>query len=285
MVVHILLNTSAESLVLIGECMRDIVLDSVRQSHYLAVLIDGSTDSSVVEKELVYVMCVGPEGKAQCCFFLQLKDVLDATAPGILKLLVETFATFGIDLMKKLVRICVDGAAVNLGVRHGLAALIKKDVPWLVAIHCMNHRLELSAKDAFSNTFLNEVSTMLVNLHFVYENSPKRLRELRNVAEIMEERIRKPERATGTRWGQHKSRAIKSLLMGYDVIVTHLESMASGESSVKPVDKIKFKGYLTKFTSYKCVLYMLFFDALLDPLASFSCSIHNKNLQLIYLWQ
>jgi len=182
--------------------------------------------------------------------------------------------------MKKLVSICVDGAAVNLGVRHGLAALIKKDVPWLVAIHCMNHRLELSAKDAFSNTFLNEVSTMLVNLHFVYENSPKRLRELRNVAEIMEERIRKPERATGTRWAQHKSRAIKSLLMGYDVIVTHLESMASGESSVKPVDKIKFKGYLTKLTSYKFVLYMLFFDALLDPLASFSCSIQKSAVDL-----
>ncbi len=104
---------------------------------------------------------------------MQLKDVLDATAPGILKLLVETFAAFGVDLMKKLVSICVDGAAVNLGVRHGLAALIKKDVPWLVAIHCMNHRLELSAKDAFSNTFLNKVSTMLVNLHFVYEKSKK----------------------------------------------------------------------------------------------------------------
>ncbi len=68
--------------------------------------------------------------------------------------------------------------------------------------------------------------------------------------------------------------------MGYDVIVTHLESMASGESSVKPVDKIKFKGYLTKLTSYKFVLYMLFFDALLDPLASFSCSIQKSAVDL-----
>ncbi len=55
-----------EFTVLIGECTRDKVLDSVRQSHYLAVLIDGSTDSSVVEKVLVYVMYVRPEGKAQC---------------------------------------------------------------------------------------------------------------------------------------------------------------------------------------------------------------------------
>ena len=51
----------------------------------------------------------------------------------------------------------------------------------------MNHRLELSAKDALSDSYLNEVSTMLVNLHFVYEKSPKRLRQLRNLADIMEE--------------------------------------------------------------------------------------------------
>lgn len=136
----------------------------------------------------------------------------------------------------------------------------------------MNHRLELAAKDAFSSTYFNEVATMLINLHFVYENSPKRLRELRSLADIMEECIRKPERATGTRWAQHKSRAIKSLIVGYDVISAHLEAMASEESSVKPVDKAKFKSYWTRLTSYKFVLHMLFFDALLDPLAALSCS-------------
>lgn len=60
-----------EFTVLIGECMRDKVLDYVRQSHYLAVLIDGSTDSTVIEKELVYVMYVGPEGKAVFFFAIE----------------------------------------------------------------------------------------------------------------------------------------------------------------------------------------------------------------------
>ena len=67
---------------------------------------------------------------------------------------------------------------------------MKRDLPWLVAVHCMNHRLELAAKDAFSSTYFNEVATMLINLHFVYENSPKRLRELRSLADIMEESSR-----------------------------------------------------------------------------------------------
>ena len=145
----------------------------------------------------------------------------------------------------------------------------------------MNHRLELAAKDAFSGSHFNKVSTMLVSLHFVYESSPKRLRELRNLAEIMEEYIRKPDRATGTRWAQHKSRAIKSLILGYDVIVAHLEAMASEESSVKPVDKAKFKAYWTRLTSYKFVLHMLFFDALLDPLAAL---VPFKDHQLICFW-
>ena len=37
--------------------------------------------------------------------------------------------------------------------------------------------------------------------------------------------------------------AIKSLILGNSVIIAHLESMASEESSLKPVDKVKSKGY------------------------------------------
>ena len=110
--------------ILIGESMRDNVLVSVRKLRYLAVLMDGSTDSSVVEKELVYVMFIGSDGKVECRYF-QLKDVPDATASGIRSLLQESFAKFGIDLAQKLVSICVDGAAVNLGVCRGLSALLK----------------------------------------------------------------------------------------------------------------------------------------------------------------
>ena len=90
-----------------------------------------------------------------------------STASGVRHLLLESFANFGTDLAQKLVSICVDGVAVNLRVRRALSALLKRELPWLVAIHCMNHHLELAAKDAFSSSCLNEVSTMLVNLHFV----------------------------------------------------------------------------------------------------------------------
>ena len=96
----------------------------------------------------------------------------------------------------------------------------------------------------------------------------------------MEEHVRKPDRAIGTRWAQHKSRALKSLILGYDVIVAHLEAVASEKSSLKSVDKAKFKAYWTRLTSYKFVLHMLFFDALLDPLAALSYSLQGTSADL-----
>ena len=88
----------------------------------------------------------------------------------------------------------------------------------------------------------------------------------------MEESINEPEKAQGTRWLQHKSRAIQTLLHGYHVIATHLEAMAV-DSRVKPADQVKFKAYLKKLTSFKFVLHLLFFDALLNRLAALSCRL------------
>ena len=269
-----------EFTLLIGECMKHDIISSLQKFRYFAVLMDGSTDSSVVvEKELVYVMFVGPDGNIKCCLFC-LKDVSDATSPGIKSLLLDSFTESGVNLPEKLISICVDGAAVNQGVRRGLSTLLRHDLPWLVSIHCMNHRLELAAKDAYSNSFMSEVSTMLSNLHTVYEKSPKKVLQLRQIADIMDEAIRKPEKASGTRWVQHKSRALKSLILSYSVIVAHIESMASEASSLKSADKLKYKGYLKKLTSYKFVLYVLFFDSLLDPFAALSCCLQGTSADL-----
>ena len=67
------------------------------------------------------------------CKFFCLANVSDATSIGIQTLLMEKCAK--LDLRNRLVSICVDGAAVNLGVHHGLSALLKEDMLWRVAVH------------------------------------------------------------------------------------------------------------------------------------------------------
>jgi hypothetical protein len=74
-----------------------------------------------------------------------------------------------------MVKLCVDGAAVNLnlGIRRGVVALLRADMPWLVAIHCLNHRLELGVKNALYKTYMDEVTDLLTSLYYVYSKSPK----------------------------------------------------------------------------------------------------------------
>eukprot|EP00731_Ephydatia_muelleri_P006686 Em0003g934a len=201
------------------EC-HDDTFDEIRASRFVTVSLDGSTDSSVQEKEIIYVTFINADGHPKCKFFC-LADVSDATSIGNKTLLMETCAK--LDLRNQLVSICIDGAAVNLGVHHGLSALLKEDMPWLVAAHCMNHRLELASKDACSTSFLDEISTMLLNLHYMYEKSPKR-----------------PDKANGT------------------------------------------SGYVKKLTSFKCVLHTLFYECLLNPLASFLCSLQADSVDLSF---
>ena len=41
---------------------------------------------------------------------------------------------------------------MSMGSINGLAAKLRNESPWLLTIHCFNHRLELAIKDAFKVT-------------------------------------------------------------------------------------------------------------------------------------
>jgi hypothetical protein len=53
----------------------------------------------------------------------------------------------------KLVGITCDGASNMMGVRKGVTALFKETHSYLVAIHCLAHRLELFIKDGFKQKY------------------------------------------------------------------------------------------------------------------------------------
>ena len=131
---------------------------------------------------MIYVTFINADGHPKCKIFC-LANVPDAISIGIKTLLTERYAK--LDLRNRLVSICIDGAEFNLGVHHSLSTLLKEDMPWLVAVHCMNHRLKLAAMDTCYTSILDEITSMLLNLHYMYEKSRKRLRELQMLAELM----------------------------------------------------------------------------------------------------
>ena len=69
------------------------------------------------------------------------------------------------DYRFKLVSCTADGASVNFGVYRGVLTQMREDQqPWMLSIHCVNHRLELAVKDAMkSEPFFAAIDKFLSN--------------------------------------------------------------------------------------------------------------------------
>lgn len=251
--------------------------------HYYSVLVDGSTDASNKEKEVIFILYVDPStGKPKLRFF-SLKKVDQATASGILATIKQSFEDHGVESYNDhTVGLGADGASVNLGARRGLATLMKEDegIEWLVAVHCVSHRLELSIADAVKSTFFSEISEMLLKLFYLYKNSPKKMRQLAGIADAMEMDISSPTKATGTRWLEHKIRAMKWLSVNYGLVLTHLSHLVE-DQSYPAAERQKFKGLYNKYRNTMYPLYVEYFLEILMPAAELSLLFQRESIDVV----
>ena len=66
-----------------------------------------------------------------------------------------------------------DGASVNLGQHSGVLEQLKEDRPWMLKIHCINQRVELSVKSTFSNLLLDNMDKLYQSNFYLLRNSGK----------------------------------------------------------------------------------------------------------------
>ena len=115
---------------------------------YYSVLSDGSTDSAVIEQELVYVLYLSKDG-VPIVKYLSIESAENDDASGLKNCITNAFQRFGITRFSEwLLGLNVDGASVNTGIHKGLREKIE-EADWFQLVHCFNHRLELVLKDAF----------------------------------------------------------------------------------------------------------------------------------------
>lgn len=125
------------------------------------------------------------------------------SATGIVSCIKESFQAINImdeSFEKKLVGFAADGASVNRGEKKGV---IKGRQPWVIYVWCVAHPLELSLKDALQGTVFDDVDEVLLCLYYLYENSPKKLRQLWELHNIYRQTFEfekggaRPKRACG----------------------------------------------------------------------------------------
>ena len=129
--------------------------------------------------------------------------------------------------------------------------MVQKKNSWVMWSWCYAHRLELACKDAFSSPLFKGIEEMLLRLYYLYENSPKKIRELEDIVKELKAVFELPKggnipvRAHGSRWITHKRNALLRVIDRYGAYIAHITTLPE-DSSVRSEDRAKLKGYLKK---------------------------------------
>ena len=103
----------------IAEVKKEDLIKAISTSNYFSLLTDGSTDSAVIEEEVLYLLFLN-EGKPEIKFF-SIETPSHTTAEGLKEAISSAFKRTGMtEFHTKLAGFNVDDAMVNTGIYKGL---------------------------------------------------------------------------------------------------------------------------------------------------------------------
>ena len=98
----------------------------------------------------------------------------------------------------------------------GVCILFREDREWLMVTHCTNHRLELAMKDTFlADAAFKEVDKVLLEMYLITRDSGKVKGLLKSIEMRLDVMYVAFVKSDGTRFQNHKYRAIKALIINY----------------------------------------------------------------------
>ena len=139
---------------------------------------------------------------------------------------------------------------------------MKRERPWLLTVHCVNHRIELAVKEAFTaEPIFDEVEEFYIAIFYYLKNSGAVKAQVKEAAETLDITNYVLPKITGTRFVAHRKRGYQKFVHMWPALIVAFEnSKAETKVSAK---KAKLEGYLRKLRSIR----MLFkFAANLDLL-------------------
>lgn len=187
------------------------------------------------------------------------------------------------DISKTLVGINTDGASVNLGKKGGAVKLLMdSELPeecicneYMTVVHCVAHNLELAVCDAKKNTkYLADFERVLKGIFQVYYYSPKRRRELYDIACSLDQELKHYGGLQQICWVASQNRAVKAILDNYVVTTLHLQDIIS---IGKDDNANKARGYLKEMKTERFVSFLHFMIDWTDLISEVSVLFQRKN--------
>ncbi|XP_053405008.1 zinc finger protein 862-like [Mercenaria mercenaria] len=216
-----------------------------------------------------------------------IKNVPKADGENIAKAITSCLTDrFGDDWKTKVVAMGTDGASVMLGQKSGVVQRIREytDRPFIYAIHCSAHRLELAYRDglkALQTTTPQKCDALLLNLYLFYKYSPLNRANLQAAFASLGMKMKVPTRVGGTRWLAHTKRAIDHVLFGLPAISLHLEQV---RQSHRKDSAAKGKNFLKLLKDRNVTFWLYSQMDIVSALAQVSEAIQQKNISLGDVW-
>ena len=159
-------------------------------------------------------------------------------------------------LSEKLVGCNFDGANVMIGAKGGVSKKLEDKVSQPICIiHCVAHKLELAVLDAVKRCpYLSTFEDTVKEVYKFYYYSPKRRREVNEIANIIDEESVYYSGLQKTRWLASRYRAITALEKHYVTTVMHLQHKTGSTGE----DGAHATGILKQLLSEKFVKHLYF---------------------------
>ena len=193
-------TTQNEIIACAGELIQADISRRIREAKWYSIMTDETSDNARLEQATVIIRYVDESGNIHE-EFAGFVHAADLTGEGIAQLLIGFLGRMGLTL-----EYCrgqgYDGAAAMMGRFNGCQAIIRRQQPLAVPIHCFNHRLNLAvSKSCDIPAVRNMFGTMNRICDFIL-SSPKRVKSMEEFIDAREEggRQRRLRKYCATRW-------------------------------------------------------------------------------------
>ncbi|XP_066556743.1 zinc finger protein 862 isoform X2 [Amia ocellicauda] len=255
----------------IARALKEDLIERIRQSPFLSIIMDGQNDDPLADMVAVYVQFTTSDGPP-ATEFLSLQELSCANTDGYLQAIERAFGVLGLRLQDVLiVGLGIDGSNISSGLRANLYITVRKTLPWVLCLPFMIHRPHLEVLDAISGkelSCLEDLENNLKQLLSFYRYSPRMMAELRATAPTLSEETEFLGDIRAVRWIIGEPNVLNALIKDYLEVVAHLKEISSQTQRADAAAiALALLQFLMDYQSVKLIYFLLDIIAVLSRLA------------------
>ncbi len=244
---------------IVGDILRKMICDNVKNSVFYSVLVDECKDTSKKEQLSFVIRYVDDNGDVQENF-LTFMEAVCQNAQSLSGYILDTLSKYGLD-HQKIVSQRYDGASVMSGRYSGVQQRIKEIVPHAIYIHCYSHTLNLVLVDAVKSVKLAVEFFVLLESLYVFFSTAKANSVFMNHQQKIyaDKQAMRLQRLSDTHWACRFS-SVNVVCFRFDCLLLSLEEISHGSD---PSKAIEARGLYQQIKSFSFLITLIVFDKIL----------------------